>query len=372
MKTARSASGAHTLPGKYYTSQEIFDLERERIFSQRWLCVGLVASLSTTGSYFLAELEGESIIIVRESDENIRAFYNVCRHRGTQLCQEAQGTFSRHIQCPYHSWTYDLSGRLVAAPNMEEGVDFHRGRFPLHSVNIATWEGMIFINLGSPPEPFEEVFASVLTKFSDWGLPGLVPVHRTEYQVEANWKLMVQNYSECYHCPTLHPALNKLTPYRDSENDLDEGPILGGPMRLSKGSQSMTIDGRACAAPFGHLDGDEVQLVYYYVMFPSLFLSIMPDYAMIHRLIRRGPRRSTVICEWLFDPEAAGQPDYDPSRAVEFWDMTNRQDWHICEQSQRGIDSRAYEPGPYASLESMLAALDRVYLAALGESSNGS
>lgn len=362
----RSSLGAHTLPRKYYTAQDIYDLESERIFNRRWLCVGLAAALSEPGSYFLADLEGESLVIVKESKDRIRAFHNVCRHRGTQLCSETTGAFTRHIVCPYHSWAYDLTGTLVGAPNMADVEGFETSRYPLHEVAIALWEGLIFINLNPEPQPFEEAFAPILTKFESWNLPDLVPVHRTEYEVEANWKLLVQNYSECYHCPTLHPALNKLTPYRDSGNDLEEGPILGGPMRLSKGSSSMTIDGRACAAPFRHLAGEDLRLVHYYVMFPSMFLSIMPDYAMIHRLVRKGPTRSTVICEWLFHPEAEHQPNYNPTGAVEFWDMTNRQDWWVCEQSQKGINSRVYGPGPYADLESMLAAIDREYLAAMG------
>ncbi|MCZ6834675.1 MAG: aromatic ring-hydroxylating dioxygenase subunit alpha [Planctomycetota bacterium] len=367
MTSTRSSCGTFTLPGEYYTSKDIHERERKRIFGLRWQYAGHVGSLPKPGDYFLAEVNGESLIIVRGQDEKIRAFYNVCRHRGTRLCSEATGAFGKHIVCPYHAWAYDLKGNLAAAPIMSEVEGFDPESYPLHPVSVGFWEGLIFVNLSEQAELFEEAIAPVLGKFSEWNLESLVSVHQTRYEVKANWKLMVQNYSECYHCPSLHPQLNKLTPFRDSINDLEAGAILGGPMKLSSGSQSMTMDGRTCAAPFGHLEGDDLNLVHYYVFFPSMFLSLMPDYVLIHRALPRSPNLTTIICDWFFSPEAIAQPDFDPSSAVDFWDMTNRQDWHICEQSQLGIESRAYQPGPYANLESMLAALDREYLAAMDQ-----
>jgi len=367
MTTVRTSGGARTLPGRHYTSPEIFDLERQRIFRTRWICVGLAADIPEPGNYMLADVAGDSLIVLRDRGGAIRVMHNVCRHRGTRLCENDAGMFGRHIVCPYHAWAYDLDGRLAAAPIMDEVEGFDREDYPLHAVATTVWEGLVFINLGDAPQPFDEAFAPVMGKFSAWGLDRLAPVHRTEYHVRANWKLMMQNYSECYHCPCLHPVLNKLTPFRNSSNDLTEGPILGGPMKLSGGSESMTISGRRCAPPFGHLQGEQRQLVHYYVFSPSMFLSLMPDYALVHRLVPRDVAHSTIICQWLFEPEAAAAAGFDPSGAVGFWDMTNRQDWHICEQSQRGIESSAYSPGPYANLESMIAALDREYLRSLGQ-----
>ena len=368
MKSRRSSRGALTLPGRYYTSPEIYDREGTCIFSRRWLFAGSASTLREPGAYFLVDAEGESIIVLKDREGVFRAFYNVCRHRGTQLCEEAAGVFPRHIVCPYHAWAYDLAGALVSAPNMDAVERFDRRQFPLHAVATEVWEGLIFVNLAPDPEPFDEMFAPLARKFARWSLAELAPVHRAEYDIEANWKLFVQNYSECYHCPTLHPALNRLTPYRRASNDLEEGPILGGPMQLSPGVASMSMDGSACAAPLGNPSEEERRLVYYYVVFPSLCLSLMPDYAMTYRVLRRGPARTTLVCEWLFHPRAIETPGFDPSGAIEFWEMTNRQDWHICEQAQRGISSRAYRPGPYADLECMLVTLDREYLRAIGES----
>ncbi|MHC4992077.1 MAG: aromatic ring-hydroxylating oxygenase subunit alpha [Planctomycetota bacterium] len=363
----RSSHGARTLPARYYTSSDIFDREGERIFGRQWLCIGLACTLEGPGSYFVAEVEGESLVVVKDRAGAVRVFHNVCRHRGTRLCADRRGEFSKYIVCPYHSWAYGLAGDLVAAPNMDEVEGFDPKQFPLHPVATEVWEGLIFVSLAPAPPPFAEALAPLVSRFARWRVSDLVSVHQTQYEVEANWKLLFQNYSECYHCPSLHPVLNRLTPYRDSSNDLEEGPVLGGPMRLSEGSDSMTMDGRACAAPLAALSGDERRLVQYYVVFPSCFLSVMPDYVLVHRLARLGPSRTRIECDWLFEPAAAAAAGFDPSGAIDFWDMTNRQDWQVCELSQQGISSRAYEPGPYSNLESMLAALDREYLAALGE-----
>ena len=353
-----------TLPREYYTSPDVYDRETRCIFERRWLCAGTVAELTGPGSYFVTEIEGESILVVRGDNGGVRAFYNVCRHRGTLLCS-GSGTASKYLTCPYHSWSYDLEGRLAAAPNMDDVEGFDRTDYPLRELAVHEWECLVFVNFAPQPEPFESALAPLTGKFADWRLPDLAHVHRTEYDVAANWKLLVQNYSECYHCPTLHPVLNRLTPYRDSSNDLEEGAVLGGPMLLSSGSSSMTMDGRACAAPLVDGTGDERRLVWYYVLFPSCFLSIMPDYVLVHRVLRRSPEASRISCDWLFRPEAIRSPGFDPSGAIEFWDMTNRQDWGICQAAQRGAASRAYEPGPYSNLESMLAALDREYLGSL-------
>ena len=249
---------------------------------------------------------------------------------------------------------------------MGEMASFNREEYPLKAATVKTWEGLVFVNLSNSPQPFEEAFQPVLEKFGPWQIADLQRVHQTVYDVEANWKLLFQNYSECYHCPSVHPTLNRLTPFRDSLNDLEEGPILGGPMLLTQTDGSMTMSGQRCAAPLSGVTGDDLGRVYYYTMFPNLFLSLHPDYVLIHRGDPLAVDRTRIVCEWYFFPEAVAAPGFDPGPAVEFWDMTNRQDWHLCTLSQQGISSRAYEPGPYSDLESQLAAFDREYLRALG------
>jgi phenylpropionate dioxygenase-like ring-hydroxylating dioxygenase large terminal subunit len=361
----RTAAGARTLERKYYTSRDVYDLETERIFLGRWLYAGRASSIPDPGSYFLFELESESVIVVRDADGGVRAFHNVCRHRGTRLTTEPEGKFPRSIQCPYHAWTYGLDGCLIGAPFMDEVEGFRKEAHPLHGVGVAVWEGGVFLHLGSAPRPFERAFAPLLGKFGAWDLADLAIAHRVTYDVEANWKLVFQNYSECYHCPALHPQLNRLTPFRDAWNDLDEGPFLGGPMRMSVEDGSMTLSGRRCALPFPGLGEEERRLVQYYTIFPNLLLSLFPDYVLLHRVDRLAVDRTRIVCDWLFRPEAIAAPDFDPGDAIEFWNTTNLQDWRVSQLSQRGIASRAYMPGPYSELESMIAAWDREYLRAL-------
>jgi len=365
--STRTSLGAMTLERKYYVGPDVYEAETERIFLRRWLYAGRTSELEKPGAYFLFDIEDESIIVLRDHEGRIHAHHNLCRHRGTRLVTEATGTFPKSIQCPYHAWTYALDGTLTGAPFMDEVESFCRADYPLKTVRVALWEGCVFINLSDDPQPFEDAFAPFLGKFTRWDLADLQIAHRIVYELEANWKLVFQNYSECYHCPALHPALNRLTPFRNAENDLEEGPLLGGPMRMEIDGGSMTMSGQRCAPPLGDLKGDELSQVQYYTVFPNLLLSLHPDYALIHRVDRLAMDRTRIVCEWLFHPDAIAASDFDPSEAIEFWNMTNLQDWGVSRLSQAGISSRAYTPGPYAELESMIAAWDREYLKALDQ-----
>ncbi len=360
MLKTRTARGAKTLEARYYLSPELFQHELARIFFTRWLCIGREEQLPHPGHYFLHQLGMESVIVVRDRQGQVRAFYNVCRHRGTRLCAAPAGELPASIQCPYHAWTYGLDGTLLGAPHMAEVADFDKTAYALHPVALTVWEGFLFLNFDPTSQPFAEAMQPLVGRFDRWELPRLRTVHRAHYEVAANWKLIFQNYSECYHCPTLHPVLNRLTPYRSAWNDLEEGPILGGPMEIS--AQSMTMTGRYCAMPFTALGEEARQHVFYYTVLPNLFLSLHPDYVLVHRLEPLGPDRTRIVCEWLFHPDAMADSAFDPQGAIEFWDMTNRQDWQVCEWTQQGMQSRAYTPGPYAEMESMLAAFDREYL----------
>ncbi|HJT45343.1 MAG TPA: aromatic ring-hydroxylating dioxygenase subunit alpha [Chthoniobacterales bacterium] len=350
--------GPKSLAQKYFVSHEIFDTEKEKIFATEWLLAGHQNDLSQPGDYFVINVFGESIIITRDSGSQIRAFYNVCRHRGTRLKEETCG-HSSTIQCPYHAWTYGLDGRLIGAPHMDEVPGFDKTNYPLHSVSLGICEGFIFVTLNKNPLPLENWFESLHGKFSAWNIPTLRRTKRIEYDVRANWKLMFENYSECYHCPGVHPQLQKVSPYDSAENDLREGPFLGGFMKINPG-KSLTMSGNACAAFVGNVEN--VQQVFYYSIFPNMLLSLHPEYVMVHQLWPQSPDRTLILCDWFFHPNAAADKNFNPDDAIEFWDLTNRQDWHMCELSQRGIASRAYQPGPYSSRESIPAAWDREYL----------
>jgi glycine betaine catabolism A len=366
-KTAETfAAGAKTLAQQYFVSPEVFAEEQDRIFSKQWVLVGHQSQIAQAGDYFVAEVASESLIIVRDKGGEVHGFYNVCRHRGTRLREDRNGHLSA-IQCPYHAWTYGLDGRLIGAPHMDRVPGFNKADYSLHAVNLALWEGFIFVNLADASTQrggymsLEEWFAPLAGKFSRWNLAALRSAKRIEYDVRANWKLIFENYSECYHCPGVHPELSKISPYDSSENDLTDGPFLGGFMHIGKG-KSLTMSGNACALPMEQFGEEDFRLVFYYSIFPSMLLSLHPDYVMVHQLLPQSPEQTLIFCNWFFHPGAFEREDFNPHDAIEFWDMVNKQDWHVCELSQQGISSRAYEPGPYSARESIPAAWDREYL----------
>lgn len=368
LKTTESyRQGARTMPGEYYTSGEVYAAERGRLAERCWWCVGRAADLAQPGAYVVQTVAGESLIVLRDRAGQARAYYNVCRHRGTRLLVEPRGALSETIQCPYHAWTYALDGRLIGAPHMNEVEGFDKRDYPLHEAPLAEWEGFLFVSIAREPVPFDRAFAPVFGRFTRFNLPRLAAVRRVEYDVRANWKLIFQNYSECLHCPVIHPELSRVLPYTSGANDLVEGPFLGGSMVISEPNASATLTGRACALPLADAGSGDERRAYYYTLFPNLMLSIHPDYAVYYLVWPEAPDRTRIVCEWLFHPDAPGRPDFHPDDAFQFWDTTNRQDWSICERSHAGITSRVYAPGPYSPRESIPAAWDRAYLDIMGK-----
>lgn len=361
MKNERSARGAKTLPARFYTSMDVFELETERIFETHWQCAGRSSECPEPGQSILVKVEGENLIIVRNQNKSLRCFFNVCRHRGTRLCESSGQQFRKSITCPYHAWSYDLNGECIAAPNMADVHGFEKSDWNLKQTSVAECQGFIFVSLSENPPPIAQALGPLATRLDDWSLSNLVPAARLDYFVKANWKMLFQNYNECYHCPRVHPALNAISSFDTAANDIDEGPVLGGPMRLADDAASMTTTGKASGAVLPRLTDEDARRVYYFTVFPTLFISTHPDFVLIHRVKRVSPRQTQIACEFLFHPDDVQKPDFNPTPTVEFWDQTNKQDWHVCELSQQGVASRAYEPGPYSELECTLAAFDRHY-----------
>jgi Rieske 2Fe-2S family protein len=360
--------GARPLAREYYTSGEIFAAEQERIFARHWNCVGRASRIAHPGDYVVRSVAGESIIVVRGPDASIRAFFNVCRHRGTRLCSGESGRFEYVIRCPYHAWTYTTEGVLVGAPHMQEVDGFDKASYPLHAAAVAEHDGFVFVNLAPAPPPFADWFAPLAERFHRFGLASLESGHRVEHDVQANWKLVFENYSECLHCPVIHPELASRLPYESGANDLVEGPFLGGYMIIAEPHESATMTGRLCAPPISAEFGkDDRRRAYYYTVMPNLLVSIHPDYVNYYLLTPLAPDRTRVESEWLFSEPGSGIRDpgsggFNPSDAIALWEIVNRQDWNIVEQGQRGITSRRYVPGPYSPRESISAAWDREYL----------
>jgi len=359
--------GARTLPGELYTSPEVLAEEEETIFARGWNCVGRAARLAAPGDYFVREIAGESILVLLDREGKQRAFFNICRHRGTRLCREESGRLGATIQCSYHAWTYSTDGRLVGAPHMQDAADFDKSDYPLHAAALAEWEGFLFVNLSERPVAFETAWAPMKGRFARYGLPGLTVGHRATYDVRANWKLVFQNYSECLHCPTIHPKLATVLPYQSGANDLTEGPFLGGYMEIKAPNESATMSGRACGRVVsGDLPEEDKKRGFYYSLMPNMLLSLHPDYVNYYILRPVDVNRTVVESEWLFHPDTVTDPGNNIRDGIEFWDLTNRQDWDIVEQSQLGIASRRYRPGPYSPRESVPAAWDREYLKLMG------
>ena len=350
-----------TLPARYYTDERFFQQELERFFGERWFCAGRADAIPNPGDYFLREIAGESLIVTRDAGGRVRAFFNVCRHRGTRLCATPAGTFSGRILCPYHGWSYGLDGRLLGAPHMDEAA-FSCEDYPLHAVGAELWDGHVFLHLGKKPKPLTRQLEDLPDKFAAWRMEELRLGHRIVYDVKANWKLVILNYNECLHCPLVHPGLNRLTDYLGADNEAPRPTYIGGAMGFSGTAKTMSTDGRLRRAYLPGLNEFQRRHVYYYAVYPNLLLALHPDYMLIHTLWPRAVDRTEIVCEWYCDPAELAKPGFDGSDAVEFWDRTNREDWHIVEQSQLGIQSRAYTPGPYSRREELLAGFDRIVI----------
>ena len=362
-----AAGEAMTLPASYYTDPAWFQREMEAIHFDMWLCAGRTGQIPDTGDYFVRRVGNASVIISRDEQGEVRAFHNVCRHRGTLLCQHDEGKFNGRIQCQYHAWTYKLDGTLANAPHMEKVQGFREADYPLNSVASAVWDGHIFINLSARPIPFSEHLAGLDKKFASWHMAELQMVERRVYQLKANWKLIIQNYSECLHCPIVHPLLNKQSHYMSGDNEAPQPTYLGGRMDLRDGVQSLTMDGTSSRCNLPGLSADDQRHVYYYCILPNFFLNLHPDYMLTFTMWPRAADHTEIICEWHFHPDEIGKPGFSAKDAVEFWDITNKQDWELSDMAQIGISSKGYQPGPYSNREELLMALDRFVLERVGK-----
>jgi Rieske 2Fe-2S family protein len=346
-----------TLPQPYYVDTDVYQKEIDRFFFNKWVCVGRAEQVASPGTYFLIEIGNENVIVTRDQSNRLQAHYNVCRHRGTRMCTKPEGVFpNNRIRCPYHAWTYGLDGALLVAPQME----IECSEYPLHSVHIDTWDGHIFLNFSKNPFPLAEQIGPLREAFAPWRMGELKLHHRIVYDVRTNWKLIVSNYNECLHCPTLHPALNRLTDYMGADNAPPSPNYVGGSMGFKRGIETMSTDGERRRAYLPGLNAEQRKQVVYYALFPNLLLSLHPDYMMTHTLWPRAVDRTEVICEFHFHPDELAQPRFVADDVIEFWDQTNKEDWRISELSQLGISSRAYTPGPYSKREELLWAFDQV------------
>jgi Rieske 2Fe-2S family protein len=356
--TRQPVDRASLLPPRVFHDPDVFGFERDAWFARTWLCVAREEDLSRPGDYLTDTIAARPVVVIRGEDERLRAFHNVCRHRGSLVCPEPGGRLVR-IQCPYHAWTYELDGRLRRAGHTDALVDFDPADYGLVPLRLASWQGFVFLALSADAPELEVQLADLPGHFERFALGDLRRTRRIEYEVRANWKVIAENYSECYHCPGVHPQLNRLTPYDRGRNLESHGSWAGGWMELRDDFDTMSVDGLRHGRP--SLPGatkEDQRRIYYVLVWPNLLLSLHPDYLMSHQVWPVEPGRSRVVCDWHFHPDTMARPDFDAADAIEFWDLTNRQDWRVCELQQQGTASPAYTPGRYSLMEDMVHAFD--------------
>ena len=345
-----------TLDRDSYLSTEVFDRERERILYREWFAVARKEDLPDPASYLAVDVAGESIVLVRDRDGSLRGFYNVCRHRGSRLVDgpgeascERSGRFGNSIRCPYHSWTYGLGGELRHAPFLSEEDGLAREGLGLHPVDVETWGGFAFVHL-TPSEgrPLHDALGAAPERVSRYPLAQLRRAHRIRYDVAANWKVILENYNECYHCGPVHPELCEVVPaFKKGGAGLDWEQ--GIPHR--EGAWTFTRSGTTDRAAFPGLSDEERTRHKGELVYPNLMLSLAADHVAAFTLWPRSASRTVISCDFLFHPDEMVRPGFDPADAVEFWDLVNRQDWDICERVQAGMGSRVWRHGYYAPME---------------------
>jgi Rieske 2Fe-2S family protein len=353
------------LPKRMYIDDAFWREERERVLFRSWFCVGRLADLGLDrpGRVAAVDVVGESVLVTRDHDGELHAAYNVCRHRGSQVVPvddpagEPVCSAVGALRCPYHSWTYDLAGRLLKAPHTEGVDDFDAEKFGLHPVGVEAWCGFCFVHL-APDEarPLADEIGAAVSSIGRYPLASLVRGLRLEYDVAANYKVLSENYNECYHCGPVHPELTRLVPsFGSGGRDLD----WEAGVEHRQGAWTFTMSGTTNRRAFPGLDETELSRHKGALVHPNLWLSCSPDHVAAFVLRPLGVARTRIVCDLLFEPAAAAAADFDPSDAGDLWDLVNRQDWAVCESVQRGMGSRAYREGWFAPMEDLSADIRR-------------
>lgn len=357
-----------SLPQAFYTDRQVFDLDLEMIFHRRWIFAGAECEIPNAGDYFTLAIGATPIVVVRDHEGAIGAFFNTCRHRGSKICLTDKGTVKRLV-CPYHQWTYDLTGRLVHTGRMHEGFD--RDSYGLKPVNVRTAAGTIYICLAQSPPDFDVYGPLIEPYLAPHDLANARLAHETHAVVKGNWKLVMENSRECFHCPARHRELmqtfmhdyNFEEPGDDQavsafwercsslgliseDKEGDDFRIVRLPLR--KGAVSITMDGSSAVAQLlGTMPTNDAGSVRW-VHFPSTFNHAFADYAVLVRMLPIGPQETSFSMKWLVHRDAEEGRDYDPAALLQVWSATNDQDKVLVERNQEGVNSLGYAPGPYS------------------------
>lgn len=338
-----------TLPGHFYTDPAVFALEQEKVFEAMWFCVVRSADLDKPGAFKTVTVGRESVLVSRSRKGDVRAFYNVCRHRGARLCTEESGEVRRSFQCPYHAWTYDLDGKLIAAPNLTKMPDIDRQEYGLTTIAVREWLGYVWVCLADEPPSFEEtVMQEIVDRLGDldsidhYTIGELGLGHRKVYDVTANWKLIIENFMECYHCATIHPELTEVLP--EFADGYAAQYYVGHGAEFGEDVKGFTVDG---SEGFDHIPGvaeDQDRRYYAITVRPQVFVNLVPDHVIIHRMFPLAEDHTIVECDWLYMPHVV-ESGKDVSRSVELFHRVNSQDFEACERTQPAMSSRTYRNG---------------------------
>jgi len=376
----------HGLPRPFYHNELIYRAEMEYIWRQGWLFAGHSCQIPNPGDYFLFEVDGDSLIIVRGEDRQVNALYNVCRHRGSIICEEAEGHVKRFI-CPYHQWTYDRDGKLLLVRGMQEELD--KSQFGLHSADAREMEGMIFISLAKEPMDFDAACAAIAPVAHPQGLNHAKVAKMLDFDVHANWKLVWENNRECYHCNVNHPQYIKANFDRFNTDDtiervaqelttvttrseakwaaqgwavtraetgMTEFPdpehhiwYSANRTALTDGFVSETLDGKQVAPLMGdYIEAADIGTMRVRTL-PNFWQHSSCDHVVAVRLTPNGRYHTNIRMTWLVDAKAEEGKDFDLDKVLPFWQWTAEQDWQICVNQQKGVNSHAYTPGPLST-----------------------
>ncbi|MFH8381314.1 aromatic ring-hydroxylating dioxygenase subunit alpha [Kitasatospora sp. NPDC018058] len=338
-----------TLPGSSYTDPQIFALEQEKIFEAMWFCVVRAADLDAPGKFRTVQVGRESVLVTRSRDHTIKAFLNICRHRGARICTEESGEVKRNFQCPYHAWTYGLDGKLVAAPNLTSMPDVDRTAYGLVPVHVREWLGYVWVCLADDPPSFEDdVIGAATERLGDphaidhYQADELAVGRRIRYEVRANWKLIIENFMECYHCATIHPELTEVLP--EFAGGYAAQYYVGHGAEFATEAEGFTVDGSAGVERIPGVSEEQDRRYYAITVKPQVFINLVPDHVIVHRMYPLAVDRTVVECDWLFIKDVV-ESGTDLSRSVELFHRVNVQDFEACDRTQLGMDSRAYARG---------------------------
>ncbi|MGP9642502.1 aromatic ring-hydroxylating oxygenase subunit alpha [Halomonas sp. AOP30-A1-24] len=370
----QSRAHAFSLPQPFYNDARLFALDMQEVFEKEWLFAGMTCEIPAKGNFMTLEIGDNPVVIVRGGEGQIYAFHNVCRHRGSRLCTKDKGKVAKLV-CPYHQWTYELDGRLLFAGS-DMGTDFDLNQFGLKPVNVRTAGGFVFINLSDNPPAIDDLLETLEHYLEPYQMDNVKVAVESSIIEQANWKLVIENNRECYHCNGAHPELlNSLIEFDDTEdpratdkykdlvtrkqadwngeqvpwrlkrfdkrNRLTRTPLLDGVV-------SMTMDGKpACNKLMGRLTSPDMGSLRI-LHLPNSWNHFMGDHAVVFRVLPLGPQKTMVTTKWLVHKDAVEGVDYDPENMRRVWDATNDQDRQLAEENQRGINSKAYQPGPYS------------------------